>query len=441
MNIIDKLLHNYENRSLVIKLKARFLLHLLLLVIIFTPFVIFYSAYAQKIDPAFNYTINWLAIIPPILLFFSLLGTLILLVRGHFISSAHITAIIVFASIWTVIFIDQSEPIKKLDTTLLIIGFFSAVPILISKKKYMALVYGAANLLILCIFILYIKDTIGLSDSAIGEYLSENMVAFLFSAIVAYNLLSINNQALDDAERSNAALLRSNEELQSTTEELTASNEELEAQNEELLRSEEEKNVLIREIHHRVKNNMQIISSLLNMQADAVSEPSANQALKDAVGRIHSMASIHEKIYTAENFSRIDMGLYIDQLAGDLTAMYSTSEREVEINYQPASVFLTIDRAIPTGLIINEILTNSIKHGYQEKEQCRIDMSIEDTDGQVTIMIKDYGPGMKPELFEAERKTSMGMQIIDALAKQIGAVVDLNVDQGTRFTIRFPKEG
>ncbi len=567
--MLDRLLREYEDKSIVIRLKARFLFYLLVLVAIFTPIVIFYTIYIQKTSAVLHYTVNWESIIPQALLFIAVLGTLFLLFRGHFVLSAHITAIAVFLSIWTVIFIDKTETITRLDTVLLALGFLSSMPILISKKKYIAFVYGAANLLLLYIFLEYSRNTLGISDAAIAEYLSENTVAFLFTSIVAYNILSINTRALDQTELSNTALQRSNMELQAAMEELTSSNEEFEAQNEELLRSEEslraseadllsifnsvhdamivydldgkildvnermlemfrlsraealslaiadlskdpfdtgsvrtlwqrvaggrdvmfewevrrpgdgstlftevglkalkrsghtvllavvrdiglrkqsekalneslqEKIVLIREIHHRVKNNMQIISSLLNMQVDSVKDPQAGQALKDAVGRIHSMASIHEKIYSTENFSRVDMSAYIEELSRDLVALQSGRDGKIRINHRMDPVFMGIDIAIPCGLLINELLTNAVKHGRREAEETVIDLELHETGGTVTLMIGDNGPGMPPELFEASRKTSMGMQIIDALARQIGATVALAVEGGTRFTIRF----
>lgn len=567
--MLDRLLREYEDKSIVIRLKARFLFYLLVLVAIFTPIVIFYTIYIQKTSAVLHYTVNWESIIPQALLFIAVLGTLFLLFRGHFVLSAHITAIAVFLSIWTVIFIDKTETITRLDTVLLALGFLSSMPILISKKKYIAFVYGAANLLLLYIFLEYSRNTLGISEAAIAEYLSENTVAFLFTSIVAYNILSINTRALDQTELSNTALQRSNMELQAAMEELTSSNEEFEAQNEELLRSEEslraseadllsifnsvhdamivydldgkildvnermlemfrlsraealslaiadlskdpfdtgsvralwqrvaggrdvmfewevrrpgdgstlftevglkalrrsghtvllavvrdiglrkqsekalneslqEKIVLIREIHHRVKNNMQIISSLLNMQVDSVKDPQAGQALKDAVGRIHSMASIHEKIYSTENFSRVDMSAYIEELSRDLVALQSGRDGKIRINHRMDPVFMGIDIAIPCGLLINELLTNAVKHGRREAEETVIDLELHETGGTVTLMIGDNGPGMPPELFEASRKTSMGMQIIDALARQIGATVELAVEGGTRFTIRF----
>jgi PAS domain S-box-containing protein len=570
MSLADRLLRNYENSSFIIKYKARFLLYLSLSSILIIPVVISYSIFLQSRAPELNYSINWFMFLPVIAGYGILVGSTVLLLRGYFFASAHISISILFAIIWIAMFLDQSVMVTRLDTIVMITAVLSAMPIFITRKKLLVFMYAGINLCILYIFMFYFREN--LPGITFGDYLADNTVAFLFTAIVSYNILSINNRALGQAEQSNLALMKSNEELQAASEKLTAANEEFEAQNEELMRSEEalrfseaelltifnsahdamiifdldgnildvndrmlemydvdraralrlkvhdlsapvddstvisagirqiasgerflyewkakrqrdltvfdveagvrrmrrrgrdvilavvrdisdrkkadealreslnEKIVLIKEIHHRVKNNMQVISSLLNMQADNLEEPRANQALRDAIGRIHSMASIHERIYSTESFSRVDMVAYIDELSRDLVTLHSGSKSRVQINHAAKPVFMGINRAIPCGLLINEILTNSIKHGCGESESCDIDLSIEESDGWITLVIADNGPGMKPELFNAEQKTSMGMQIIEALARQINAELTLDVDRGTRFTLRMPSE-
>ncbi|HPV39776.1 MAG TPA: histidine kinase dimerization/phosphoacceptor domain -containing protein [Spirochaetota bacterium] len=581
----DRLLRNYENSSFIIKYKARFLLYLSLSSILIIPVVISYSIFLQSRAPELNYSINWFMFLPVIAGYGILVGSTVLLLRGYFFASAHISISILFAIIWIAMFLDQSVMVTRLDTIVMITAVLSAMPIFITRKKLLVFMYAGINLCILYIFMFYFREN--LPGITFGDYLADNTVAFLFTAIVSYNILSINNRALGQAEQSNLALIKSNEELQAASEELAAANEELqaaseelaaaneefEAQNEELMRSEEalrfseaelltifnsahdamiifdldgnildvndrmlemydvdraralrlkvhdlsapvddstvisagirqiasgerflyewkakrqrdltvfdveagvrrmrrrgrdvilavvrdisdrkkadealreslnEKIVLIKEIHHRVKNNMQVISSLLNMQADNLEEPRANQALRDAIGRIHSMASIHERIYSTESFSRVDMAAYIDELSRDLVKLHSGSKSQVQINHSAKPVFMEINRAIPCGLLINEILTNSIKHGCGESESCTIDLNIEETDGWITLVIADNGPGIEPELYTSKQKTSMGMQIIEALARQINADLTLEVDHGTRFTLRMPAEG
>ncbi len=568
--MIETLLKRYENENIVIKLKARFLLYLFITILLLMPFVAIYSIYVQMNNPANNYSINPAVVSIEAALYLVIIASFALCIRGHFQAAAHITVFVLFAAIWSVMFLDKLDVVSRLDTFLLAIGVLSSTPIFISRRKSAVLVYAGVNACLLFFFMFYFRSSLGLSDSTFTDFLADSTMTLLFTTIVSYNILSINARAFEQMELSNTALQRSNMELQAAMEELTSSNEEFEAQNEELLRSEEllraseadllaifnsvhdamivydldgkildvnermlemfrlsraealslaiadlskdpldtgsvralwqrvaggrevmfewevrrpgdgsalftevglkalrrrghtvllavvrdiglrkqsekalneslqEKIVLIREIHHRVKNNMQIISSLLNMQVDSVKDPQAGQALKDAVGRIHSMASIHEKIYSTENFSRVDMSAYIDELSRDLVALQSGRDGKIRINHRMDPIFMGIDIAIPCGLLINELLTNAVKHGRREAEETVIDLELHETGGTVTLIIADNGPGMPPGLFEASRKTSMGMQIIDALARQIGATVELAVEGGTRFTIRFP---
>ncbi|HOT44601.1 MAG TPA: histidine kinase dimerization/phosphoacceptor domain -containing protein [Spirochaetota bacterium] len=570
MTLTEKLLRNYDNSNFVVKYKARFLLYLSLSSLVTVPVVILYSMYLQSRAPELNYSINWLMFLPVIAGYGILIVSTVLLLRGYFFASAHFSISILFGIIWIAMFLDQSGMVTQLDTIVMIIAVLAAMPIFITRKKLLVFMYAGINLCILYVFMFYFRDSF--TGISFADYLADNTVAFLFTTIVTYNILSINNRALGQYETANTKLQKYNEELQATSEELTAANEEFEAQNEELMRSEEalrfseaellsifnsthdamiifdtegnildvndrmlemygvdraralqlkvhdlsapvddsaiisdgmrkiasggrslyewkakrqrdqttfdveagvrrirrrgkdvilavvrdisdrkkteealreslnEKIVLIKEIHHRVKNNMQVISSLLNMQADQLEEPRANQALRDAIGRIHSMASIHERIYSTENLSRVDMAAYIDELARDLVTLHTGSGVHVQINYAGTPVFLEINRAIPCGLLINEILTNAIKHGCCESDICTIDLSIEEADGWITLVIADNGPGMEPEIFNAGQKTSMGMQIIDALARQISAAISLDVDHGTRFTMRMRSE-
>jgi two-component sensor histidine kinase len=438
MDLIDKLLRKYDNSNFVIQLKARFLLYIFIALIILVPSVLFYSIYLNLTSPFDHYAINVRMISSQVVLLLIVILSLVLFLKGHFVVSAHMTLCILFAAIWAVMILDSADIISRLDTIVMVVGILSAAPIFISRRKSSILIYAGINICVLYLYLFYFRDSLNMPEGSFGDYLADNTLMIIFTAIATYNVISINNRALDHAEQSKLALQKSNMELQATMEELTASNEELEAQNEEMLRSGEEKNLLIREIHHRVKNNMQIISSLLNMQADTIQEPLANHALKDTISRIHSMASIHEKIYATDNFSRVDMALYIREITEYLISLYSSTPGAIQINHQLNKVFLSIDLAIPCGLLINEILTNSIKHGCKEANECHIDISIGESDGHIVIKIRDYGPGMQPELFKTNHKTSMGLQIIDALARQIGATVDLSVEHGTSFIIRFP---
>jgi two-component sensor histidine kinase len=445
MKLIDRLLGPYDASSSSIRYKARFFLHLIFTILVLMPVVMFYTIYIHLHDPLLDYSINWLIVSLLLAGYALLVGATVLLLRGHFFVSGHLILCLVLATIWSVMFIEPSNLISRIDTIVIVMGVLTIMPILILRKKYLVFVYVAANIVVLYIFMFYTRSIFELPGMSFYSYLGDGTISFLFIAVASYNILSINNRALDQHEVSNLALQKSNEELQRAMNSLAATSAEFEMQNRELVRSEaalrdslDEKTVLIKEIHHRVKNNMQVISSMLNMQVDAFHEPRSRQAFKDAIGRIHSMASIHERMYRTDNYSRVDMAAYIDDLRRDLVDIHSDMKDSITVNSRMQPVFMGMDQAIPCGLLINEILTNSIKHGRSGTRQCVIDLFMEEKEGWITLVIGDNGPGMDPELFRAEQKTSMGMQIIEALAGQIKATLALEIDRGTRFTLRMP---
>jgi two-component sensor histidine kinase len=452
MKLTDQLLRNYDGSDFIIRLKVRFLLYLCIAVLAIIPFSTSYALYVQINNAAFDRSVNGptvigLAVIGA-LMFLIMLGMTALLLRGHYLLTSHAVIVLLFASIWAVMFLDRADALSRLDTVVLIMSILSAAPIFAFTKKYHILPYATVNLGILYAFLFLLRDTFAVPEIAFYDYLSDTTLGFVFITIAAYNIVSINGRALGKSEESGAALQRANQELQAAMEELTAANEELEAQNEELVHSEEvireslaEKTVLVKEVHHRVKNNMQVISSLLNLQAGAVGEPAADQALRDAVGRIRSMARIHERIYGTGDFTGVDMSAYITELARDIAALHSGVSKAIRFNARTKPVFMDIDRAVPCGLLMNEILSNSIKHGCGESGDYTVDINVDESDGFITLVVADRGPGMDAGLYAAEEKSSMGMQIIDALARQIGATVDLEVAGGTRFTVRVPSEG
>ncbi len=206
----------------------------------------------------------------------------------------------------------------------------------------------------------------------------------------------------------------------------------------EMMASLNEKTLLIREIHHRVKNNMQVISSLLNIQLMNTGSNELEVHLRDAIARIHSMAKIHEKIYSAENFSRIDMGAYIMELYRDIVNLFLKDPESIEVIGRLDPVPLGVDQAVPCGLLINEVLTNSIKHGCAEGRRSVIELGISIHEGYVTLIIADDGPGMTATTMPGKKPGTAGMQIINALARQLSAEISVTADNGTRYEVRFP---
>lgn len=207
---------------------------------------------------------------------------------------------------------------------------------------------------------------------------------------------------------------------------------------EQLRESLNEKEILLREIHHRVKNNMQIISSLLMLQEELSEDEKVIEMLKDSQNRITSMALIHEKLYRSENLSKIDLKEYIDDLVSGLFQSYGISEDKVALNINAENVLLGIDSAIPCGLIINELVSNSLKHAFPGDESGEINIFIRSTDEvMIELLIGDNGIGIPKDL-DFRKTESLGLRIVNVLVEnQLHGEIILNRDKGTEFKIKF----
>ena len=203
----------------------------------------------------------------------------------------------------------------------------------------------------------------------------------------------------------------------------------------------EEKGVLLREIHHRVKNNLQIIISLFNLQTSYVSDENAYKALKEGQDRIKSMALIHERFYQTDGLSKIDFDDYIKRLAENLMQSFRVSQSQVTLIIQSDKISLDIDTAVPCGLIINEIVSNSLKHAFKDGRKGEISIRLNQTEPDMfRLEIGDNGIGM-PEGFSVETSDSLGIQLIQALTDQLEGTmqVENNPGNGVKYIINFKR--
>ncbi len=211
---------------------------------------------------------------------------------------------------------------------------------------------------------------------------------------------------------------------------------------EELKRSLEEKEVLLAEIHHRVKNNLAIISSLLKLQGDISGNRHFKGIIRDSLRRIRSMSLIHEKLYKHKDFSKINFYEYIKKLTDELLLNYNVSSAEIVITLDIEDVVVEIDEAIPCSLIINELISNSFKYAFNEKEKGEIFISIKQfKNGNIRkIIVKDNGDGSSVDI-EATRPDSLGVQLIYKLAEQLDLSVEYKSKKGkgTQFTFTHKK--
>ncbi|HRH65970.1 MAG TPA: histidine kinase dimerization/phosphoacceptor domain -containing protein [Bacteroidia bacterium] len=197
-----------------------------------------------------------------------------------------------------------------------------------------------------------------------------------------------------------------------------------------------EKEVLLKEIHHRVKNNLQIIISLLNLQSGYIKDEQTLKAVKDGQNRVRSMALVHEKFYQAEELTEIDFGEYVEKLSQFLFQSYGDKTDRVQVVVESDHVALDMDTAMPCGLLVNEIVSNAYKYAFPGSMEGEIKIQLNRADGRVIMKISDNGIGL-PEGFSIENSESLGMQLIQALTSQIDGELNVSRENGTAFTVSF----
>jgi len=206
---------------------------------------------------------------------------------------------------------------------------------------------------------------------------------------------------------------------------------------EALKASLQEKEVLLREIHHRVKNNMQVISSLLNLQAHHVGGEALKEAIQASQRRIHSMSLVHEKLYMAANLARIEFGEYMRSLAGQLIKAFNPDPSRIRLNVEAEAVFLNINTAVPCGLIVNELVSNAVKHAFPGTRRGRIDIGLKRAgENRFLLTVRDDGVGI-PETVDFRASQTLGLQIVTTLISQVDGEIELVRNQGSEFRLLF----
>jgi PAS domain S-box-containing protein len=198
-----------------------------------------------------------------------------------------------------------------------------------------------------------------------------------------------------------------------------------------------EKEMLIREVHHRVKNNLQIVSSLLNLQSRSKEGKSIDEILIECQNRVKAISLVHEKLYQTNNITRIDFNNYIKSLSTKLLLSYGITSSKIRISVNAENIFLPMETAISCGLIINELVTNSIKHAFQQGVQGEviIDMKYND-ESKFILSVKDNGIGL-PDNISVEAPRTLGITLIQSLTRQIDAKLETMKNKGTEFKITF----
>ncbi len=213
--------------------------------------------------------------------------------------------------------------------------------------------------------------------------------------------------------------------------------DQLKAEIKERTRAEKEKEVLLREIHHRVKNNMQVISSLLKLQSKTIEGKKSVEMLKESQDRIRAMALVHEKLYESKDLANIDFNEYIEYLVKMLFRSYAVNSEKIRLKLNIEKVMLKIDKAIPCGLIVNELILNSLKHAFADGDSGEIEVSLLFiNENEVELVVRDNGIGV-PEGIDYNNSGSLGLKLVNILTDQIDGKLYLDRSKGTKFQIRF----
>lgn len=209
---------------------------------------------------------------------------------------------------------------------------------------------------------------------------------------------------------------------------------------EKILAALHEKEELLSEIHHRVKNNLQIVSSLLDMQALRIEDKKVVGALLDSRNRVQTMALIHTQLYQSENLAQVEMGNTISKLIDDLLQIYVKEENGISAVVTAEGVILPISQAVPLGLIINELVSNALKYAFPDTKKGSIEISMREIAGDfIVLTVKDDGVGI-PKDFDISKTQTLGLKLVRTLAeRQLKGELTLNRDGGTKFYIKYNK--
>ncbi|MDR3510934.1 MAG: histidine kinase dimerization/phosphoacceptor domain -containing protein [Caulobacteraceae bacterium] len=199
-----------------------------------------------------------------------------------------------------------------------------------------------------------------------------------------------------------------------------------------------EKELLLGEVHHRVKNNLQIIQSLLYLQASKINDETVTAILMESQNRIKSMALIHQTLYQSKDFERVDFGLFLDTLAPNLVSSYSVDPGRIGLSIDAADVQLPIHVAIPCGLVVNELISNALKHGFPDGQRGHIEVALaREPNDDVVLSVSDDGIGI-PDALEIPNADTLGLQMVYLLSEQLRAAMEVRRSAPTRFRLQFP---
>jgi two-component sensor histidine kinase len=336
-------------------------------------------------------------------------GTILVVLRGKFAPAAHVLLCFLFASIWIVMAIDRSGGIICFDTIVFVFAVMMATPLAPARSGIPILIYGAGNAAALVAFVAVRGGGLGLVGQAVPEYLADNLVSLSFATMAAFAVFSINARALSSAKLSE----------------------------DRLKAAVAEKDALLRELYHRTMNNMQMVSSMLSLASGKIGSDGDRGMLDEIRNRIYAMSLAHEMLYDSRDLSLVPMGGYAKDLAQLLLRGYG-AEGRVEVVVEAEGIGLPIDAAIPCGLVLNELLSNAIRHAFPAARSGRILVRMSGMpDGRVELVVADDGAGVPPG-FDFRRDKGLGIETALLLAEsQLGGELEFSSARGVECRVRF----
>lgn len=264
----------------------------------------------------------------------------------------------------------------------------------------------------------------------------QDMAVLEHSVNKALERAELLKQQQSHKEELEKEVARRTSELLETNKRLANEVTERERAEEKIKQSLEEKEVLLKEIHHRVKNNLQIISSLLYLQSHQTKDEQTRTLLMESRGRVRSMALVHEKLYQSEDLARINYSEYLESFARSLVQTYMSGGPRIQLDIQMEEVFLPVDTAIPCSLIVNELMSNALKYAFNGRAQGTISIHLKKREKDILLTVSDDGVGF-PKDIDYLNTDTLGMQLVVNLVNQLQGNLEVDFNEGSAFQINF----
>lgn len=251
------------------------------------------------------------------------------------------------------------------------------------------------------------------------------------------NILDDSSAEKDGLQNMQKAVFNILDDLHVEKSNLEETRNQLVRSSQEVRASLREKEILLQEVHHRVKNNLQVISSLISLQLRPIQDLVSREALQACQARVQAISLIHAMLYQSKDYANVPFSEYASKLAGNIFNTVGTAPGHITLDLAINDIALPVDKAIPCGLILNELMTNALKHGFPDglRGTIRVELG-KVSQGQLQLSVQDDGVGM-PTGFDIRQTQSLGMHLVSALAEQLGAELEMSGDQGTSFKFTF----